>query len=196
MDKGCKGVTVQDCVSLEPVSITAGVRRFTYQIRGQLCLVQRCFSDKGRHSFVLGGETASGPNVFLDCTATRPYSSSEPHSHYSTGALYDNVSAPLTIRFWKEISIGWAGANCVLWNCGGMFLVQKPPTAQNYAIGHKGIHAMVFNTRYIDYSKGNGFIESLDEHVQPRSLYLKQLEERLGKKAVRNVATSVQYNGM
>ena len=44
-----------------------------------------------------------------------------------------------------------------------------------------------YNTRYIDYSKEDGYIESLDEHVQPRSLYLKQMEDRLGKRAVGNV---------
>ena len=185
--KGSKWVTVQDCVSLEPVSIRGGGRRFTYQIMGQLCLVQRCTSDKGRHSFVLGDYTACGPNVFLDCKATIPYSSSEPHYHYVTGALYDNVVAPLTARFWKDISIGWAGANCVFWNCEGSYLIQKPPTAQNYSTGHIGIHAMVFNTRYMDLTKENGYIESWDRHVTPQSLYLKQLEDRLGKDALLNI---------
>jgi len=185
--KGAKWVTVQDCTTREPVSLSAGSRRFTYHIQGQLSLVQRCVSDRGRHSFVLQNPTACGPNVFLDCVATHPYGSSEPHSRYSVGALYDNIQAPLTARFWKEISIGWAGANCVFWNCEGMFLVQKPPTAQNYAIGHTGIHAMIFNTRYMDYNKEDGYIESLDEKVQPGSLYRKQLEDRLGKKAVRNI---------
>ncbi|MFC1607750.1 hypothetical protein ACFL47_07240 [Candidatus Latescibacterota bacterium] len=184
---GTKWITIQDCTTREPVSFCAGWRRFTYHIRGQLSLVQRCFSDRGRHSFVLTGIKACGPNVFLDCEITRPFSSSEPHSHYCTGALYDNVIAPLTIRFWKEISIGWAGANCVLWNCEGQYLVQKPPTAQNYAIGHIGVHAMVFNTRYMDYGKDQGFIESWNRHVQPRSLYLMQLEERLGEKSLKNI---------
>lgn len=31
-------------------------------------------------------------------------------------------------------------------------------------------------------------MESLDRHVTPRSLYLTQLRERLGRQAVRNVA--------
>ncbi len=184
---GVARATVRDCVSLEPVSFVAGWRRFTYQIRGQLCLIHRCRSDRGRHSFVLNGPTAAGPNVFLDCEATRPYSSSEPHSQYVTGALYDNVRVPLTARFWKEISIGWAGANTVFWNCEGIFLVQKPPTAQNFSIGHIGMHAMFYNTRYMDYGKEDGYIESLDEHVRPRSLYLQQLEDRLGKQAVKNM---------
>jgi hypothetical protein len=186
VNKGGKWITIRDCTTRDPVSYAAGWRRFTYQIRGQLCLVQRCRSDRGRHSFVLNSPTACGPNVFLDCTATRPYSSSEPHSQYAVGGLYDQVRAPLTARFWKEISIGWAGANTVFWNCEGIFLVQKPPTAQNFSIGHIGMHAMFYNTRYIDYSKEDGYIESLDEHVQPRSLYLQQLEDRLGRQAVEN----------
>jgi len=185
--EGAKWVTIQDCISLEPVALRAGGRRFTYRIEGQLTLVQRCRSDKGRHSFVLGGFQACGPNVFLNCTATVPYSSSEPHSMYVTGALYDNIIAPLTARFWKDISIGWAGANCIFWNCEGQYLIQKPPTAQNYAFGHIGIHATVFNTAYQDLTRENGYIESWDRHVNPTSLYLKQLEDRCGTQAVRAI---------
>ena len=118
--RGSKWLTVQDCVSREPISRRMGARRFTFALRGQLALVQRCHSDKGRHSFMTGQPTASG-NVFLDCKATSPYSSSEPHERWATGSLFDNVEAPLTARFWKNINIGWAGANTVFWNCVGRF---------------------------------------------------------------------------
>ena len=186
--EGSKWVTLQDCISLEPVSIRGGGRRFVYNIGGgQLVLVQRCTSDKGRHSFVMSNHTTCGPNVFLGCMVTIPYSSSEPHYHYVTGALYDNVHAPLTARFWKDISIGWAGANTVFWNCEGQYLIQKPPTAQNFAFGHIGIHATVYNTRYQDLTKENGYIESWDKHVDPKSLYVKQLEDRLGFQALVNI---------
>ena len=37
-----------------------------------------------------------------------------------------------------------------------------------------------------------GHIESLDRHVTPRSLYLTQLRDRLGERAVRHVALSSQ----
>ena len=168
-----------------------GARRFTFALRGQLALVQRCHSDEGRHSFMTGQPTGSS-NVFLDCTATSPYSSSEPHEQWATGTLYDNVQAPLTARFWKDINIGWAGANTVFWNCEGSFLVQKPPTAQNYAFGHLGTNAVVFNLPLQDTSKENGHLESLDRHVTPRSLYLSQLRERLGEAAVRQIATAAQ----
>ena len=187
--RGSKWLTVQDCVSREPISRRMGARRFTFALRGQLALVQRCHSDKGRHSFMTGQPTASG-NVFLDCKATSPYSSSEPHERWANGTLYDNVEAPLTARFWKNINIGWAGANTVFWNCVGSFLVQKPPTAQNFSFGHLGVNAVVFNIPLQDPTRETGHIESLDRHVSPRSLYLTQLRDRLGEIAVRNIASS------
>jgi hypothetical protein len=189
--RGAKWVTVQDCISRAPVSQRAGARRFTFALRGQLALVQRCLSDEGRHSFMSGQPTSSA-NVFLDCKATTPFSSSEPHEQWATGNLYDNVQAPLTARFWKNINIGWAGANTVFWNCEGSFLVQKPPTAQNFSFGHLGVNAVVFNIPLQDPTKENGHIESLDKHVMPRSLYLTQLRERLGEAAVRQIAASSQ----
>ena len=70
--------------------------------------------------------------------------------------LYDNVHAPLTARFWKNINIGWAGANTVFWNCEGYFLVQKPPTAQNFSFGHIGVDAVVFNIPLQDPAKEGG----------------------------------------
>jgi len=191
--RGSKWITVQDCVSREPISRRMGARRFTFALRGQLAFVQRCQSDKGRHSFMMGQPTASG-NVFLDCKATNPYSSSEPHEQWATGGLYDNVHAPLTARFWKNINIGWAGGNTVFWNCEGSFLVQKPPTAQNYAFGHIGVDAVVFNIPLQDPTKEGGYIESLDRHVAPRSLYLTQLRERLGDAAIRNIGASSQLD--
>jgi hypothetical protein len=66
--------------------------------------------------------------------------------------------------------------------------VQKPPTAQNYSFGHIGIDAVVFNIPLQDTTKENGYIESLDTHVTPRSLFLTQLRERLGEAALRNIA--------
>jgi hypothetical protein len=80
----------------------------------------------------------------------------------------------------------------VFWNCEGDFLVQKPPTAQNYSFGHIGVNAVVFNIPLQDPAKENGHIESLDRHVTPRSLYLTQLRERFGEAAVRRIAVAGQ----
>ena len=183
-----KWITVQDCESWEPVSIRAGARRFIYMMSGQLSLVQRCFSQKGRHNFVLGGSgQGNSGNVFLDCQAVNAFSTSEPHANWINGGLYDNIKAPLSARFWRDINIGWAGANIVFWNCEGDYVSQSPPTAKNYSFGHIGINAVIFNTFFQDYTKPRGHIESMDRHVAPRSLYLTQLRERLGDVAVKNI---------
>ncbi len=186
-----KWLTVQDCISMEPVSVRAGGRRFTFKMNGQLALVQRCLSDKGRHSFAGESATASG-NVFFECIATNPYSTSEPHGYWVNGILYDNVQAPLTARYWDFI-MGWAGANTVFWNCEGDFLIQSPPTAANYSFGHIGVNAVTFNAALQDLTKPNGHVESLDKHVTPKSLYLTQLKERLGEQAVKNVINTDEY---
>jgi len=59
----------------------------------------------------------------------------------------------------------------VCWNCKGAFLVQKPPTAQNFSFGHIGVNSMVFNIPLQDLTKEIGRIESWDKHVTPHSLY-------------------------
>lgn len=69
---------------------------------------------------------------------------------------------------------GWAGANQVCWNCTAkQMLVESPPTAQNRAIGCS-----------VKARKGNGIWESVDHAVEPKSLYLAQLKDRLGAAAV------------
>jgi hypothetical protein len=58
-------------------------------------------------------------------------------------------------------------------------VLQSPPTAHNWSIGFVGKkEAGAFPGR------PDGVWESFGQHVQPRSLYLKQLEDRLGKQAV------------
>lgn len=173
IDSGAKWVTVQDCTSLDPVSVLTGGRRYTFAIQGQLSLVQRCYSRHARHAFVLGARVP-GPNVFLDCKSEEDYSTSEPHHRWSTGGLFDNVHSNLAIqdRQWMGTGHGWAGANYVIWNCEGSLICQKPPTAENFAIGFVG------QRKGGAFQRDEGWWESEGCHVEPRSLYLKQLEDR------------------
>jgi hypothetical protein len=76
---------------------------------------------------------------------------------------------------------GWAGANYVAWNTEGSLVCQKPPTAQNFAIGFVG------RREPGAFPRPAGYWESEGRHVTPASLYLKQLEDRLGLEAVRGI---------
>ena len=188
-----KFVTVQDCACLKPVSLITGGRRYPYSINGQYGLVQRCYSDQARHAQSTGAKVC-GPNVFLDCLADNTHADTGPHHRWAVGILWDNLKGGAfnaQDRGNMGSGHGWAGAQQVFWNCEtSAICVQQPPTAQNYAIGCIG-----------KVSKGSlagrkpGYYESHGMHVAPRSLYLKQLEDRLGDSAVNNITIEEQRNG-
>ncbi len=181
-----KWMTVQDSQCLDPVSEITGGRRYSFPIHGQLSLVQRCYTRRGRHDYVLHSRVP-GPNVFLDCTADIAHSDSGPHHRWSVGTLFDNViingnALNVQDRQSSGTGHGWAGAQKVFWNCTAeSFIVQKPPTSQNYAIGCIGKKQPGW------YRRPDGYWESHGRKVEPRSLYLKQLEDRLGIDAVRAI---------
>ena len=182
LDEGTKWVTVQDCVSMDMVAKIFGGRRGVFGSNGQLNLVQRCYAETARHAFVVGSRVC-GPNAFVDCISRREFNSSEPHHRWSVGGLYDNVH--------------------------GLHRFQSPPTARNIAIGHVGSRDPGYfvlkgqewqeenpgKPLPLYYSQEEGFWDSHGTHVSPRSLYLAQLEDRLGSAAVRNVAVPAQLDG-
>lgn len=180
--------TMQDCTHLDPVSVITGGRRYSFSLNGQYGLAVRCHARGARHTFVTGSRVA-GPNVFLDGTAVQSHADSGPHHRWAVGTLYDNVSDDNQIRVqdrqWAGSGHGWAGAQQVLWNCTSKtIVVQQPPTAQNYAIGCVG----KFVAGEWSPNAPRGVIEASGTPVLPRSLYLAQLEDRLGPAAAANVA--------
>jgi hypothetical protein len=175
---GAKWVTIQDCRSIDPVSILTGGRRYPFDISGgQLCLYRNCYARDARHAFVVGSRVC-GPNVFLDCKSESDHATSEPHHRWSVGGLYDNVDARIAIqdRQWMGSGHGWAGANYVTWNCKGSLVVQQPPTAQNFAIGFVGSKVKAA------FERPSGWWESEGTPVTPRSLYEAQRTDRKARK--------------
>jgi hypothetical protein len=169
-------VTVEDCDNREMVSQITGSRRYSYSIASaQRSLIQRCFSESGRHDFVVGSRVP-GPNVFLDCEAINAFATSEPHHRWSVGGLFDNVKADIAIqdRQWYGSGHGWAGANYAAWNCTGEIICQSPPTAENWVIGHTGRRVPgAFEPR------PSATWRSFGTRAEPRSLYQHLLSSRL-----------------
>jgi hypothetical protein len=170
-----RNITVQDSHCKAMVSELTGGRRYSFNVNGQLCLVQRCTAESARHAFVLGARVA-GTNVFLDCKSRNEFGYSEPHHRWSVGGLYDNVEGKIAIqdRQYLGSGHGWSGANYVAWNCRGELICQSPPTAQNWAIGFVGK-----KTEGSFKGKPDGLWDSFGKPVEPRSLYLTQLQDRL-----------------
>ena len=183
--------TVQDCAMVDPKSVTTGGRKYSFNIsHGSMGnLIQRCVAWGGRHDFVTGSRVP-GPNVFLDCVAENSFADIGPHHRWSTGVLFDNIyGGQIRVQDRKAMGSGhgWAGAQTLFWNCRSVkkdIKVESPLGAMNWGIGCVGIE-----------QKGDGYWESWGMHVNPRSLYLKQLEEREGRQAVFNVTTSAQRDG-
>ena len=200
-----KFMTGQDLSAINPVSEITGGRRYAYSISGQMNLFNRCYSNYHRHEFVLGA-TVAGPNAFVNGHGDMTFASSEPHQRWASGCLFDNIriegpdgSLLAVNRGWYGSGHGWSGAQMVFWNCSApVIMVMQPPTAQNFAIGSGGevtgqnvVNAREGTIRAINGvsrstfkdtgvpAVGDGWIESPDQQVFPRSLYEAQLEDRL-----------------
>lgn len=176
--ESAKNVTVEDCKSLAPVSEIGGQRRYTFFTSGQQTLFQRCYAENGYHDFAIGF-CAPGPNAFVQCHSARPYSFSGTIDSWASGVLFDIVNVDgNAIRFGNRgqdgNGAGWTAANSVLWQSSAAKIdLDKPPTAENYAFGC-----------WAQFS-GNGYWESSNEQIQPRSLYYAQLAQRLGEQVMK-----------
>ena len=184
---GAKNITVQDCHCLEPVSIIRGNRRYAFYVSsGQLCLVRDCTCEYDRHGFATSKLTA-GPSVFLNCTMYNAEQEAGPHQKWATGFLFDNVVTDGLIAVQDGTNAGdghgWRGANFYLWNCRAKTIICQSPwvSAKNYAVGCVG--ERLLGTVYKDnLGHPQGVWVSEGKHVEPKSLYLYQLNQRLNKK--------------
>src|SRR6185503_10141411 len=125
--ESCSRVTVQDCISLAPISEKGGARRNTFFTMGQQTLFLRCYAERGRHDFSVG-HCAAGPNAFVQCEASLPLADSGPLESWASGVLYENVridghALSLAHRGPSLGGAGWAAANSVLWNCSAARIV-------------------------------------------------------------------------
>ncbi len=189
--------TVEDFAYLDPrYGETEGMRRYVFHIEGNAAfnLIQRCYGEGGRHTFVTGIRT-SGPNVFLDCLAVNENNDSGPHQRWATGTLYDNTKGYM-LRAQQRRGSGrghaWAGAQQMFWNTEyEQYVVQAPPFAMNWSVGQVG---KVMPGKFLP-EEPPGIVESAGQVVIPRSLYLQQLQDRLGEEVVIGVTTVAQRNG-
>lgn len=175
-------ITVEDCAYLKPVARQGFGRRHGFVTQGQQVLMQRCFTEEASHPFASLGQSC-GPNVFLDCYAQGENSVIGPARYWSMGTLWDNVQGHRLMirnRGFEGGGWGWSGINHLFWNCtafGGLS-VQSPINGWNWAIGCKGKRLG---------SPFQGLIGHVSRHgqdIQPRSLYMQQLGERMGKETV------------
>ncbi len=187
---GSRWITVQDVNCLEPVGGTGGERRYSFSNSGgTLVLNQRNYVRYTRHGFIVMGNVM-GPNVFLNDRSEYQFDANEPHLRWSTGGLYDNVTGRIYVqnRWNNGTAHGWAGANYTLYNCTGKFIVSQNPLAANYLFERfDAADRLPFVMDEVDPGNVPNF-KAHEQHTgaatMPQSLYLQQLEDRLGAQAV------------
>lgn len=190
---GSAFVTIQDAAYLDPISQIVGQRRYAFDVTGSIgILFQRLFARGGRHNFVTGAK-ATGPNVWLDAIAVDNFSDDGPHQRWSTGLLFDNINtSKLHVMNRKRPGSvhGWTGAQVLFYNTESSDVIADAPVgAMNYAIGAIGRRKSGYFA-----PEPVGIFQSHGEHVPVRSLYLAQLEDRLGLDAVRAIAMPRQLS--
>jgi len=183
-----KHLTIADVRAVDPKGPTIGGRKYNFMAAAaQLVLVNDGYARGGRHSFASNGTSWDSGVVFLRGTAAASLAPSEGHHRWSMGLLYDGhtevdvvyngVLLGLYNRGSYGTGHGWSAAHSVAWNCdlaGGRGVVQKPPTAQNYAIGCAG----QINGNG-PFAHPTGYIEGTGQSIEPLSLYEAQLADRL-----------------
>ncbi len=186
-------LTISDTRALDPVAIQTGERMYNFDVSGaQQVLFTRCEATDGRHHYVSNGTSWTSGVVFHRSTSISANTPSEGHRRWSMGLLYDNIvesefdfPGKVVLGLYNRgdygTGHGWASAHSVAWNYDvdtGVGSIQKPPTAQNYAIG--GVGKFSGQKPPAPFVQPEGYIEGSGKPgLVPESLYDRQLEERL-----------------
>jgi len=188
-----KRITMED-VRVKHTFPNLGASKPTdFSIEGSEILIDRCEITGDNMYFVWTGGLEPGPNVILNSTFRGRGSRIQPHMRWSTGLLVDNCTVPdggidFPNRGVAGSGHGWTMGWAVAWNCIAKFYtIQNPPGAANWAIGCIGDRVLA--ARYFDSSPilPEGIFDAHNTPVAPQSLYLAQLQERLGKRALKNI---------
>jgi len=186
-------VTMQQVVVTHTYPNLGASKPADFSIQGCQILIDRCKASGGNTYFVWTGSLVSGPNVVLNSSFSGYGSRLQPHQRWATGLLFDNCRVPdggidFMNRGVAGSGHGWTMGWGVAWNClAKTYIIQDPPGVNNWAIGCVGERqqtARLFDTGPI---LPEGEFESFGKNVAPQSLYLAQLEERLGLQALRNI---------
>jgi hypothetical protein len=186
---GAKRLTVTNVRITHSAAHSASAALADFTLQGTQILLDRCrVTGEGTLPVVTGSEV-TGPLVVLNFSAD--HGGVAPHEPWATGLLVDGGKFPggtertpgvsfsnrANVQSGHGWDIGWA----VAWNISSPFLlVQQPPGAINWCIGCIGTPVKIGSTP-------SGVFDSPGHMVEPASLYLHQLRDRIGPDALRNI---------
>ena len=187
-----KRITVDHVSILHSVPTIGAAKPADLNASGAQILFNRCSITGDNVFFLATGAKVSGPVVLLNCVFNGN-GWIQPHQRWATGLLVDNCQVPAGgIDFMNRGAMGsghgWAIGWAVAWNSiAKSYINQMPPGAANWVIGSSGD----LESKPMPFEKEpllpQGIYDSHGKPVEPYSLYLAQLAERLGKQAVKNI---------
>jgi hypothetical protein len=189
---GARRVTVERVSINHTVPTKGAAKPADFSAGGSQILFDRCSGVGDNLFYFVTGARVTGPNVLLNCVF-HGNGHIQPHARWATGLLVDGCQVPESgIDFMNRGEMGsghgWTIGWAVAWNCvARSYIIQQPPGAANWAIGCKGKaeeSGMPFGH---SPNLPEGFLDSHGVPVTPASLYLEQLRERLGPKALANI---------
>ena len=194
--KDARRITVERVDVTQSIPIQGAAKPADFSANGTQILFDRCSATGDNVFYIAVGPGMQGPNVVLNCIF-HGNGHVQPHQRWSTGILIDSCQVPeggidLMNRGAMGSGHGWTMGWGVAWNnIAGSYLIQMPPGSVNWAIGNRGEQTLG-RTPTFDPGPGlpilpQGIIDSQDTPVSPASLYLEQLRERLGARALKNI---------
>jgi hypothetical protein len=195
-----KRITVDNVSIIHDVPTIGAAKPADLNGSGQQVLFNRCRITGDNVFFLATGAKVTGPVVLLNCVF-RGNGWIQPHQRWATGLLIDGCEVPdggidFMNRGVMGSGHGWAIGWAVAWNCKAKsYLNQMPPGSANWVIGSLGEHQRKAipgsnesgNIAYDSNLLPEGIYDSPGVPVTPSSLYLAQLNERLGKQALVNI---------
>jgi hypothetical protein len=200
INAGTERITVQKCDEVQHDPITSAAKPFDYSTNGSQILFDRCTGSGDNVFYFATQARQQGPVVVLHCSF-QGNGHIQPHQRWSPGLLLDNCSAPgggidLKNRGEMGSGHGWATAWSVAWNNSTASLeMNQAPGVMNWSIGNRGVQSNppmpTFDEPHHGVHTGpkldDVVTESPNKPVKPDSLYLQQLKDRLGRKAIENI---------
>ena len=193
---GANRITIRDCRAQDPFGEIVPPLRYNFDVSAysNLILFDRCFANRGRHCYISNGTSVASGLVFKDVIAEQPAGACEAgHRRWTQGVLFDHYVSQhdfpdggthrlhIGNRGDWGTAHGWGAVHSLAWNSdiheesSGGFVIENPPTAQNYSFGGRGPVS-----ERGPFEKPQGHIEGHDEDgIWPDSLYLAQLEQRM-----------------
>jgi len=178
-----------------PMEFSAGFLPAGLAVDAKTGRITGSLKEPGGHVVMLRAKNALGTNEKkFKIVVGETISLTPPRGWNSWNAYHGSVTGENVIHAARAMSSsglihhGWGTGRSVAWNCAAKtYVIQQPPGAFNWMIGCRGEN--VPTPRPFDSSPTLplGVSDSPGTPVNPQSLYLAQLAERLGPQAVKNI---------